>query len=151
MGVEEPWIVGGGFLAALSILLLPQASTGLILLTLWCSAKLGLNTCMAALNGMVADQVPASQQGRLWGWVGLAQPLGLVLGVAVSTWLLPNLARAVLVQALFVVLCCLPTLMLRRRSSQHQGTFPAARCQHFALGLSGACGGAASGCTWAGR
>jgi MFS family permease len=117
-GPRRPWIFGGGLLAALSLWLLPQASTGLTLLVLWCCTKLGLNACMAAINGMVADAVPAVQQGRLWGWVGLAQPVGLVLGDSLSTWLLPNLARAALLQALLVLLCCLPALSLSRGQVQ---------------------------------
>jgi MFS family permease len=60
-GPRKPWILGGVLVAAFSILLLPQASTGLALLLLWASAKLGLNACMAALNGAVADRVPDGQ------------------------------------------------------------------------------------------
>jgi len=111
-GPRRPWILGGVLVAAFSILLLPQASTGLALLLLWASAKLGLNACLAALNGAVADRVPDGQQGRLWGWVGLAQPLGLVLGVGLSTVLLPQLQRAASSQAALLLLCCLPVLLV---------------------------------------
>lgn len=99
-----------------SVRLLPQASAGLVLLLLWCGAKLGLNACMAALNGVVADQVPHQQQGRLWGWVGLAQPLGLVLGVGLTTLLLPQLQLAASSQAALLVLCCLPVLRVTGQS-----------------------------------
>ena len=112
LGPRRPWILGGVLLAALSILLLPQASAGVALLLLWCTAKLGLNACMAALNGAVADRVPDDQQGRLWGWVGLAQPVGLVLGVGLSTLLLPQLERAASIQAALLLLCCLPVLLV---------------------------------------
>jgi len=111
-GPRRPWILGGVLVAAFSILLLPQASTGVALLLLWGSAKLGLNACMAALNGAVADRVPDGQQGRLWGWVGLAQPVGLVLGVGLSTLLLPQLQRAASSQAALLLLCCLPVLLV---------------------------------------
>jgi MFS family permease len=84
------------------------------LLVLWCCAKLGLNACMAGLNGAVADQVPDEQQGRLWGWVGLAQPLGLVLGVGLSTLLLPKLQLAAFSQGALVLLCCFPALWVIR-------------------------------------
>ena len=67
---------------------------------------------MAALNGAVADRVPDGQQGRLWGGVGLAQPVGLVLGVGLSTVLLPQLQRAASSQAALLLLCCLPVLLV---------------------------------------
>lgn len=124
-GSRKPWVLLGALLAAVSILLLPQAGSGLVLLLLWCLVKLGLNACMAALNGAVADQVPASQQGRLWGWVGLAQPLGLVVGVAVSTLLLPALQRAAAAQAIAVVACCLPFLALTRSGCPSDRPLPA--------------------------
>ena len=109
-GPRRPWMLAGALLAGLSILVLPQAKGGIALLLLWCSAKLGLNACLAALNGAVADRVPDAQQGLLWGWVGLAQPLGLVLGVGLSTLLLPQLAA--FCQSALVVVCCLPVLLV---------------------------------------
>ena len=109
-GPRRPWILAGALLAAMSIALLPQAAAGMAVLVLWCCAKLGLNTCLAALNGAVADQVPDAQQGRLWGWVGLAQPLGLVLGVGLSTLLLPQLELAAFSQGALLLVCCLPAL-----------------------------------------
>lgn len=118
-GARLPWILAGSLVAALSILLLPQASTGISLLLIWCGAKLGLNACMAALNGAVADQVPQQQQGQLWGWVGLAQPVGLVLGVGLSTLLLPQLQLTASSQASLLVLCCLPILMAKGRSQRY--------------------------------
>jgi MFS family permease len=123
-GPRRPWILAGALLAAVSIALLPQATAGMALLLLWCSAKLGLNALMAALNGAVADQVPDEQQGRLWGWVGLAQPLGLVLGVGLSTLLLPQLQLAAFSQGALVLLCCLPALLLIQGRRLH--TRPAA-------------------------
>ena len=111
-GPRRPWMLAGALLAGLSILVLPQAKGGIALLLLWCSAKLGLNACLAALNGAVADRVPDAQQGLLWGWVGLAQPLGLVLGVGLSTLLLPQLQLAAFCQSALVVVCCLPVLLV---------------------------------------
>jgi MFS family permease len=111
---RRPWILAGALLAALGIVLLPQAATASSLVLWWCLAKLGLNTCMAALNGAVADQVPSTLQGRLWGWVGLAQPVGLVLGVGITSVLIPRIQLAASSQALLVMLCCLPVLLVVR-------------------------------------
>jgi MFS family permease len=122
-GPRRPWILAGTLLAGLGIQLLPQARGAVALLGAWCLVKLGLNTSMAALNGAVADQVPARQQGTVWGWVGLAQPIGLVCGVAVSTLLVPQLQQVGALQASLVVLSALPILWwaraTRHRTQQH--------------------------------
>ncbi len=56
--------------------------------------------------------------------MGLAQPLGLVLGVGLSTLLLPNLQLAAFSQGALVLLCCLPALLLIQGRRLH--TRPAA-------------------------
>jgi Na+/melibiose symporter-like transporter len=69
--------------------------------------------------------VPPAQQGGLWGWIGMAQPLGLVLGVLASTALLPNLPLAAAVMALLLLVSAGPFLGTRalplRRSHARSG------------------------------
>jgi MFS family permease len=91
------------------------------LLGTWCLVKLGLNTSMAALNGAVADQVPARQQGTVWGWVGLAQPIGLVCGVGLSGLLVPQLQQVAVVQSALVLLSALPLLWWARSGRSPAG------------------------------
>jgi MFS family permease len=107
-GRRSPWIAGGSLVAGGGIALLPQAGSGGSLLILWGLANLGLGACLAALQGSAADRVPSGQQGSLWGWVGLAQPIGLVLGVGLCGLLVPNLGLAALVLAAVVVLAPAP-------------------------------------------
>jgi MFS family permease len=107
-GRRSPWIAGGSLVAGGAIALLPQAGSGGLLLILWGLANLGLGACLAALQGSAADRVPSGQQGSLWGWVGLAQPIGLVLGVGLCGLLVPNLGLAAVVLAALVVLAHAP-------------------------------------------
>lgn len=123
-GPRRPWILVGVLLAALGIQLLLQARVAAGMLAAWCLVKLGLNTTMAALNGAVADQVPVRQQGTVWGWVGLAQPIGLVCGVALSALLVPQLQQVAALQAALVVLCALPILWWARAKGQRARPAP---------------------------
>jgi len=110
-GARTPWMVVGILIAAGSIALMPSVKSGAALVLLWCLTKAGLNSCMAALNGAAADQVPEQQLGRVWGWVGLAQPIGLVLGVVISAQMLPDLQNATGSQILLLAACCIPFVL----------------------------------------
>lgn len=114
-GQRSTWVGAGSLGGALAIGLLPQARSGLALLLLWSLANLGLAACLAGLHGSAADRVPMGQQGSLWGWVGLAQPLGLVLGVGICSLLLPQLQLAAWVLAALLVAANGPYLALERR------------------------------------
>jgi MFS family permease len=126
-GARAPWIVAGVILAAGSIGLMPSAKSGAMLVMLWCLTKIGINSCMAALNGAAADQVPEQQMGRVWGWVGLSQPIGLVVGVVISAQMLPDIQHATTSQIILLAACCMPFLLVhenkrRKRNQQIKRT-----------------------------
>ena len=110
---RHPWILAGTLLAAATIVALPLAGSPLLLVCGKGMAKLGLNAAIAGLNGSAADRVPPAQKGGLWDWIGMAQPLGLVLGVMASTALLPNLPLAAAVMGLLLLATALPFLGTR--------------------------------------
>ena len=120
-GPRQPWILAGVLLAGLSIQLLPEARGAIGLILTWCLVKLGLNSAMAGLNGAVADQVPLQQQGTLWGWVGLAQPIGLVGGVALSTVLVEQPQQVAVLQGSLVIISALPILWWARAGHPQYG------------------------------
>jgi MFS family permease len=104
-GARHPWVLGGSLTAALAIGALPFAASPLALVMVWATAKLGLNASMAGLNGSAADRVSPALQGGLWGWIGMAQPLGLVFGVAVCSASVADLPLAARVLAMALLLC----------------------------------------------
>jgi MFS family permease len=110
-GPRHPWIFGGSLVAAVAITALPRSASLLALLLGWGLAKFGLNAAMAGLNGSAADRVPPSRQGGLWGWIGLAQPMGLVIGVMLSSALLPHLQLAATALALLLLATAVPFLL----------------------------------------
>jgi len=121
-GQRHPWILGGTLLAAAAIAALPRAASPLALLLGWAIVKIGLNAAMAGLNGTAADRVPAAQQGGLWGWIGMAQPLGLVLGVLVSSALVPDLSLAAAALALLLLATAIPFLATRPGQGWQRGS-----------------------------
>ncbi|MEU9985203.1 MFS transporter [Streptomyces sp. NPDC007971] len=84
-GRRTPWIVAGAAAGALCLLLLAQAD-GLWTMTLgWCLVQLTLNAAFAAVTAAVPDRVPRFQRGRVGGWLGAAQILGVVGGTGLAT------------------------------------------------------------------
>ncbi len=114
-GQRATWVGAGSLVAAVAIGLLPQARSGFALVGLWVLANLGLAACLAGLHGSSADRVPIGRQGTLWGWVGLAQPLGLVVGVGLCSLLQPQVQLAALGMAILVAAATGPYLVLERR------------------------------------
>jgi MFS family permease len=83
LGRRRPWVLGSAVLGAVALVLLGGQSTVAGVAIGWCCAQLCLNTQLAALIAAVPDQVPSRQRGLVSGVVGLAQPLGVAVGVAV--------------------------------------------------------------------
>lgn len=84
-GRRTPWIVAGATAGALALLLLARAD-GLWTMTLgWCLVQLTLNAAFAAVTAAVPDRVPRLQRGRVGGWLGAAQILGVVGGTGLAT------------------------------------------------------------------
>jgi MFS family permease len=83
LGRRRPWVLGSAVLGAVALVLLGTQSTVAGVAVCWCCAQLCLNTQLAALIAAVPDQVPTQQRGLVSGVVGLAQPLGVAVGVAV--------------------------------------------------------------------
>jgi len=77
----------------------------------WGFCQATINGAYAGLTATIPDQVPVRQRGLVSGWVGLAQTVGIVLGVAlVSIVVRPLVPGAVLV-AILLVLLVLPFVL----------------------------------------
>ena len=101
------------------------------LAVVWGFCQATINGAYAGLTATIPDQVPVRQRGLVSGWVGLAQTVGIVLGVAlVSIVVRPLVPGAVLV-AILLVLLVLPFVLrikdiplpLEEREPFHLGSF----------------------------
>ncbi|MBL1080812.1 MFS transporter [Streptomyces actinomycinicus] len=84
-GRRTPWIVAGTAGGALSLLLLAGAGGPWTMTAGWCLVQLTLNAAFAAVTAAVPDRVPRLQRGRVGGWLGAAQILGVVGGTGLAT------------------------------------------------------------------
>ncbi|MFB7160966.1 MFS transporter [Streptomyces sp. NPDC056242] len=110
-GMRRPWIALGSAAGAASLVLLATASNTAVLVLSWALTQLTLNILLAGLNPVVADQVPASQLGRVTAIAGMTTQLAVAGGAFLVQALLPNLTAALLVPA---VLCLVGSVILLR-------------------------------------
>ncbi|MFJ4875401.1 MFS transporter [Streptomyces sp. NPDC088745] len=84
-GRRTPWIVGGSLTGAAALVLLALAPDPVTMTLGWCLVQLALNAAFAAVTASVPDQVPHRTRGRVGGWLGAAQMLGVVAGTGLAS------------------------------------------------------------------
>lgn len=111
-GRRRPWLLGGSFLGMLSVALLTQQTTILGLTLVWLLAQFTVNSSYAALTACIPDQVPVEQRGVASGLVGLAQTVGIVLGVALVSFVVLDLVGGTYLIAVLFFLLVLPLVFV---------------------------------------
>jgi MFS family permease len=111
LGRRKPWVLYGALLGALGILALSVQSTVLGLAVVWGFCQLTLNGAYSGLTATIPDQVPVRQRGFVSGWVGLAQTVGIVLGVALVSVVVRPLVPGIVLVAILLVLLVLPFVL----------------------------------------
>lgn len=111
LGRRKPWVLYGSIAGALGIAALTLQSTVLGLAMVWFFCQATINGSYAAVTATIPDQVPVPQRGLVSGWVGLASTLGVVVGVALVSFVVPGLNAGILLTALLLVLLCLPFVL----------------------------------------
>lgn len=80
-GRRRPWILGGAFLSAVSLALLANAPGIVVLAIALVLFQFWINVDIASLAAIVPDQVPLKQRATASAFVGLALPLGTLVGL----------------------------------------------------------------------
>mgnify|MGYP001187424924 FL=1 len=111
LGRRRPWVLYGSIAGALGIAALAFSSTVLGLACIWFFCQATINGSYAAVTATIPDQVPVPQRGLVSGWVGLASTLGVVVGVALVSFLVPDLKLGIFLTAILLVLLCLPFVL----------------------------------------
>jgi MFS family permease len=125
-GRRKPWVLGGSLVGALAIVALGLPSTVAGLAAIWFLAQIAINGAYAGLTATIPDQVPVRQRGLVSGWIGLAQTVGVVLGVAIVSFLVTGLRAGLLVTAVLLVVLVLPFVIGARDlplGREHQPPF----------------------------
>ena len=86
LGRRRPWVLWPSIASFGILLTLGHLSTLGMLVIGWALAQLTLNASYAAVTAMLPDQVPVEQRGTVSAMVGVAQPLGVILGGAIATF-----------------------------------------------------------------
>lgn len=112
LGRRRPFMIAGTLLGVVSLVVMAQAPSILILGAGWVLAQLGWGQVLSNLQISTADRLPESQRGKVAGLTGFATQIAPVFGVVIAggfaadpllLFLVPGAVGVVLV-ALFVLL-----------------------------------------------
>jgi MFS family permease len=110
-GRRKPWVLGGALAGAVGILCLGLPATVLGLSLVWFACQATINSSYAAITATIPDQVPVRQRGLVSGWVGLSTTVGVVVGVALVSFVVTDLRPGLVVTAALLVLLVLPFVL----------------------------------------
>ena len=110
-GRRRPWLLLGSLFGAIFIALLATQSSVVGLAVIWGLGQAAINSSYAGLTATIPDQVPVTQRGVASGWVGLSQTLGIVLGVALVSFVVLGLAPGTYLTAILAFLLVIPFVL----------------------------------------
>jgi MFS family permease len=110
-GRRKPWVLGGALAGAVGILCLGLPATVLGVALVWFACQATINSSYAAITATIPDQVPVRQRGLVSGWVGLSTTVGVVVGVALVSFVVTDLRPGLVVTAALLVLLVLPFVL----------------------------------------
>jgi MFS family permease len=111
-GRRRPWIAAGAVVFAISLVLLGLQTTIVGIGVFWCLALTGFCILTAALTATISDQVPVGQRGFVSGWISAPQAIGIILGVALVTYVFVGAVVGYAAMAVLLVLLVLPFLAM---------------------------------------
>lgn len=102
-GRRHPWTLLGALFGAGGLALLSTQHTILGVALCWVGVQICLNAMLASLTAALPDRVPVSQRAAVSGWVGIPQPLGIVLGAVLVTMVVTGPRAGYLAVAVAIV------------------------------------------------
>lgn len=111
-GRRRPWIAAGTVVFAVSLVLLGLQTSVVGMGVFWSLALTGFCILTAALTATISDQVPVDQRGYVSGWISAPQAIGIILGVALVTYVFAGALFGYTAMAVLLVLLVLPFLFL---------------------------------------
>lgn len=110
-GRRKPWVLGGALAGAVGIVFLGVPGTVLGLALVWFVCQAAINGSYAAITATIPDQVPVRQRGLVSGWVGIATTVGVVVGVALVSFVVTDVRPGLVLTAVLLVLLVLPFVL----------------------------------------
>lgn len=84
-GRRRTWILIGSFVGAGALIGIALTKSVVLVIVLWSVALIFYSTAFASYSALLPDQVDESRRGTVSGLVGLFNPLGILVGMAVLT------------------------------------------------------------------
>ena len=134
-GRRRPWLLGGALVGAFALGTIPLMTTVVGLTIVWLFVQASVNSSYAALTATIPDQVPVAQRGVASGLVGLAQTLGIVLGVAIPAFLVTSLVGGSLAIAVLLVVLVVPFVLYLKDPRLEKADRPPFRLGEFVKGF----------------
>lgn len=110
-GRRRPWVLAGTLFGAAMLVLLTFQDSVVGLALVWALILSGSNAAFAGVTAYVPDQVPVNQRGLVSGLIGMAQVFGVVLGLALVSYVVTDLRQGALLVAVLLVLLPLPLVL----------------------------------------
>lgn len=86
-GRRKTWLVIGGVLGAIGMLLMGLSHSILYVIIGWIIVQFFYNIAGASFAGLMPDQVPVSKRASYSGLIGIVQPLGVLIGMILAALL----------------------------------------------------------------
>lgn len=83
-GRRTPWILGTGVVSSVLMIAMGYAGSLVLLAVLYTALWLTSNMYQGAVTALLPDRVPEARRGLAASIIGLATPIGLLVGVAVA-------------------------------------------------------------------
>ena len=134
-GRRRPWLLAGMLTGAALLVLITFQTTIAGLALVWALVQGASNAALAGVTAYVPDQVPVNQRGVVSGLVGMAQVLGVVLGLALVSYLVTDLEQGVYAIALMMIVLPLPLVLGVRDARLDRSHVPPFRLGEFVRGF----------------
>ena len=134
-GRRRPWIAAGTVLFAASLAVLGFQTDIVAIGIAWCLALSGFCMLTAALTAVISDQVPVAQRGTVSGWMSAPQAIGIILGVALVTFLSLGQLVGYLLVSIALVLLVIPFLVSLKDQVLPAGARPPLTAAAFVAGM----------------
>jgi MFS family permease len=132
-GRRRPWVLVSALVCAVGLLILSrQPAIGVVALS-WILVHGGVGAMHAALSAAVPDRVPTNQRGVVSAFLGLAMPLGLILGTLLVAAL--DTSSGYLVLSVLVVAMALPYALFSKDAPVSAAEQPGRSWREFVTGF----------------
>jgi MFS family permease len=86
LGMRKPWLFGGVLGGAVGLTIIGLASHVWMVVAGWALAQGCFNAAQAALQAILPDQIPERMRAKVSGWLGVAQNVAPLIGIALAFW-----------------------------------------------------------------